>query len=203
MKTKRMPLWVVIVMGLLLLSATAFIGGRLLTPYAFHGAILQSPQPAQDFSLMSHLGQRIKLSDFQGKFVLLYFGYTICPDVCPTTLAELAKARKMLGKDGDQIQVMMVTVDPARDTQAVLADYVTHFHPSFIGLSGTEDEIARAATAYGVYYERQESDSALGYLMNHTATTMVFDRKGYLRIVFPYGTTAEDMVSDLQYLIAR
>ncbi|MBI5304906.1 MAG: SCO family protein [Chloroflexi bacterium] len=203
MKSKRVTLIAVIVVGLVLLGATAFIGGRLLTPYAFHGAVLQSPLPAQNFTMMSHLGQRMSLEDFRGKFVLLYFGYTICPDVCPTTLAELANARKLLGKEGDQMQVVMVTVDPARDTQAVLANYMTHFHPSFIGLTGTEDQIAQIATYYGIYYEKQESDSALGYLMNHTATTMVVDRNGYLRLVFPYGTSAQDMASDLQYLMSR
>jgi len=202
-KSKRLPFLLVILTGLLLLGATAFIGGRWLTPYAFHGAILQSPLPAQDFTLMSHLGQRMALRDLRGKFVLLYFGYTTCPDVCPTTLAELAKAHKLLGKDADQIQVMMVTVDPERDTLAVLGDYVTHFHPSFIGLTGTADEIAQVATYYGVYYERVESNSALGYLVNHTATVMVIDRQGYLRLVFPYGMSAADIAADLRYLMQR
>jgi protein SCO1/2 len=197
--------WMIFAMlaGFVLLGATAFLGGRLLAPYKFHGAILQSPQPAHNFSLMSHVGQRVALNDFRGKIVLLYFGYTICPDVCPTTLAELAKSRKLLGKDADQIQVIMVTVDPERDTLAALADYLTHFHPSFLGLSGTPDEIAQAATPYGVFYEKQESDSVLGYLVNHTATVMVIDRQGYLRIVFPFGTPAEDIAADLQYLIQK
>jgi protein SCO1/2 len=152
---------------------------------------------------MSHVGQRVALNDFRGKIVLLYFGYTICPDVCPTTLAELSKARKMLGKDADQIQVLMVTVDPERDTLPVLADYMTHFHPSFLGLTGTPDEIAQAATPFGVFYEKENSDSALGYLVNHTATVMIVDRNGYLRIVFPFGTTADDIAADLKYLIQK
>jgi len=203
MNLKRLTVIMWIIAGIVALGATAFIGGRWITPYAFHGAVLQSPQPAQNFTLTNHLGQKMSLTDLRGKFVLLYFGYTICPDVCPTTLADLAKARKLLGKDGEQIQVIMITVDPARDTQAVLADYVTHFHPSFIGMTGTEDQIAQIATYYGVFYERQDSDSALGYLMNHTATTMVVDRAGYLRLVFPYGTLAQDIASDLQYLMTR
>jgi protein SCO1/2 len=189
--------------GFVLIGATAFLGGRLLAPHEFHGAVLQSPQPAQNFSLMSHVGQRVALNDFRGKIVLLYFGYTICPDVCPTTLAELSKARKMLGKDADQIQVLMVTVDPERDTLPVLADYMTHFHPSFLGLAGTPDEIAQAATPFGVFYEKENSDSALGYLVNHTATVMIVDRNGYLRIVFPFGTTADDIAADLKYLIQK
>jgi len=190
-------------LGFVVIVVATFIGGRLLTPYAFHGAILQSPQPAHDFALMSHMGQRLALSDLRGKLVLLYFGYTTCPDVCPTTLAELAKAYKLLGKEAEQIQVLMVSVDPDRDTPAVMADYVTSFHPAFIGLIGTPDEIAQIATYYGVYYERVESESALGYLINHTATVTVIDRKGYLRLVFPYGTPAEDIAADLRYLLQR
>ncbi len=204
MKTKRMPLILGILVAILVLSATAFIGGRLLTPYAFHGVLLQSPKPATDFSMPDHTGQVKSLASWRGKFVMLYFGYTVCPDVCPTTLAELRKARKLLGKQGDQVQVVMITLDPERDTPAVLADYMTHFDPTFIGLIGKPAEIARAASAYGVFYERvEEKDSALGYLMNHTATVMVVDREGYLRLVFPFGTSAEDMAADLSYLIQR
>lgn len=204
MKRNRLPfISIAILVGLFLLGATAFIGGRLLTPYTFHGAVLQSPMPANDFTLMSHLGQRVSLSDFRGKLVLLYFGYTTCPDVCPTTLADLGKARKQLGKAGEQIQIVMVTVDPERDTLPVLADYMTHFGPTFLGLTGTPDEIAQAATYYGVYYERTQTESALGYLVNHTATTMVIDRKGYLRLVFPFGTPANEIADDLQELMRR
>lgn len=202
MKTKRNRLIIIFVV-LVLLGATAFIGGRLLMPYTFHGAILQSPMPANDFALTSHMGQRLALSDLRGKFVLIYFGYTFCPDVCPTTLADLHKALNLLGKDRDQIQVLMVTVDPERDTLPVLSDYVTHFDPTFIALRGTSAETAQVATQFGIYYEKAEGDSSLGYLVNHTATVMVIDRKGFLRLVFPYGTSAEDMADDLKYLLWR
>jgi len=202
MKSKRL-LVIAILGGLMLIGATAFIGGRLLIPYEFHGAILQSPIPAQNFSLMSHMGQRIALNDYRGKFVLIYFGYTVCPDVCPTTLAEIHTALKLIGKDRDQVQVMMVTIDPERDTLPVLADYMTQFDPAFIGLRGTAEETAQVATQFGIFYERAESDSALGYLMNHTATVMVIDRKGFLRMVFPYGTAAQNMADDLSYLMWR
>lgn len=205
MTTKRLP-WMImaILAGVIVIGATAFIGGRLLTPYAFHGVLLQSPKPAADFTLTDHTGRVVSLSSWRGKFVALYFGYTVCPDVCPTSLAELRKTRKLLGKQADQLQVAMITVDPERDTQAVLADYVTHFDPTFIGLIGKPAEIARVASAYGVFYEKvEEKDSALGYLMNHTATIMVIDREGYLRVVFPFGTTAEAMAADLTFLLQR
>jgi len=180
-----------------------WLGVPRLRPYVFHGMVTQSPQPAPDFTLTSHMGQPVSLSDFSGQLVLLYFGYATCPDVCPTTLAELHRARLALGKSADQVQVLMITVDPERDTVAVLADYIPHFDPTFIGLTGTPDQIAEVATYYGIFYERQESDSALGYLVDHTATVMLIDRQGYLRVVFPFGTSAEDIAADLAYMLKR
>ena len=189
--------------GVVVLVGLVVLMGILFKPYAFHGMVLQSPQRATNFTLTSHMGQPASLSDFKGQVVLLYFGYTTCPDVCPTTLAELKEARQLLGKRSDEVQVLMVTVDPERDTVPVLADYVTHFDPSFIGLTGTPEEIAEVATYYGVFYEQQESESALGYLVDHTATVMVIDRDGYLRVIYPYGTSAEDMAADLDYMLDR
>jgi protein SCO1/2 len=192
-----------IVLGLALIGTTAFAAGRLLRPRELHGAVIQSPDPARDFTLTAHFGQPVSLSDYRGRVVLLYFGYTTCPDVCPATLAELKKARAALGKDADKVQVLMVTVDPERDTPALLADYLTHFDPSFVGLTGAPDQIAEAATYYGIYYARHESESALGYLMDHTATVMLVDSKGHLRAVYPFGTPGEDIGSDLKSLISE
>jgi protein SCO1/2 len=109
----------------------------------------------------------------------------------------------MLGKQADNVQVLMVTVDPERDTQEILADYMSHFDSSFIGLTGKPEQIAEVATYYGVYYEKEKGNSALGYLVNHTATVMAIDKQGYLRIVFPFGTAAKDIASDLKYLLSR
>ncbi len=189
--------------GVVLLVGLVVLIGILFKPYAFHGMVLQSPERATNFTLTSHMGQSISLSDFKGQIVLLYFGYTTCPDVCPTTLAELKQARQLLGKRSDEVQVLMVTVDPERDTVPILADYITHFDPSFIGLTGTPEEIAEVATYYGVFYERQESESALGYLVDHSATVMVIDRDGYLRLIYPYGTSSEDIAADLDYMLDR
>jgi protein SCO1/2 len=193
----------VIVFGILLALAPG-LGACGLRPYIFHGTLIQSPDPAPDFSLLGHMGQMVSLSDFRGQLVVLYFGYATCPDVCPTTLAELHRAREVLGQRADQVQVLMVTVDPERDTAEMLADYVTHFDPTFIGLTGTPDEIAAIATYYGVFYDqREEEDSALGYLVDHTATQMVIDQKGHLKVVFPFGTSAEDIAADLEYMITH
>ena len=180
------------------------LGACRMRPHAFHGTLIQSPDPVPDFTLLGHMGQPVSLSDFRGQLVVLYFGYVTCPDVCPTTLAELAQARVALGQKANQVQVLMVTVDPERDTVEVMADYVTHFDPTFIGLIGTPDEIAAVATYYGVFYEKQEEeDSALGYLVDHTATQMVIDQKGHLKVVYPFGTAAQDIASDLEYMITH
>lgn len=190
-----------IILAIVLVGIIGFFVLNALKPYAFHGAVLQSPQPAQDFTLTAHYGQPLTLSDYQGKVVLLYFGYTVCPDVCPTTLAELKKAREVLGPRADEVQVMMVTVDPERDTAEKMAEFLTHFDPSFIGLIGTPDEVAQIATYYGVYYQKQETDSVLGYLVDHTATVMLVDQDGYLRLVFPYGTKGDEIAEDIVYVL--
>lgn len=197
----RTILWPLI--GLALVAGIVLLIWNAIRPYSFHGMILQSPTQATNFTLTSQNGQPVSLRDFQGKLVLLYFGYTTCPDVCPTTLADLHLARAALGKQGDEVQVLMVTVDPERDTQPIMADYMSHFDTSFIGLTGTPEQIAEVATYYGIYYEKQEGNSALGYLMNHTATVMAIDKDGYLRVVFPFGTPAEDITADLDYLLSR
>lgn len=170
-------------------------------PYQFHGTVLQSPTEAHDFTLMSSNGQRVSLSDFRGKLVVLYFGYTFCPDVCPATLVEVAGAMDILGKDAKEVQTIMVSVDPERDTSEQLAEYVAHFDPNFLGVTGTPEEIAEIATLYGIYYEKHEGTAASGYLIDHTATVMVVDEDGYLKLLLPFGTTAQEIADDLAYLL--
>ena len=172
-----------------------------MRPYTFHGTVLQSPQPAPDFELNAANGQKVSLKDFEGDLVLLYFGYTFCPDVCPTTLSELSKALDILGSEAKNVQVIMISVDPQRDTPEILAEYVTHFHPSFIGVTGAPEEIAQVAALYGIFYEAHEGTAATGYLVDHTATVMVIDQEGHLKLVFPFGTPAEDIAADLAYLL--
>lgn len=170
-------------------------------PYQYHGMYLESANPAADFTLTGAGGQRVSLSDFRGKVVALYFGYTFCPDVCPTTMTEVAKAIKALGKQAEDVQVIMISVDPERDTPDRLAEYVAYFDPRFIGLTGTPEEIADVATLYGIFYEKHEGTAATGYLVDHTATVTVVDREGRVRLVWPFGTTGEDMASDLKQLL--
>ena len=186
----------------------AVIALSRMRPYKFHGTVLQSPQPAPDFALNAANGQTIRLSDFNGKLVMLYFGYTFCPDVCPTSLSKLADAMDILGKQADDVQVIMISVDPARDTPEMLSEYMSFFHPSFIGVTGTPDEIAEVATLYGIYYQAHEGTLATGYLVDHTASVMVIDQDGHLKLVYPYTSpdqdvyiSANDIAADLAYLL--
>lgn len=168
----------------------------------FHGSIIESPTLAADFTLASHSGEMVSLSDFNEQVVLLYFGYTYCPDVCPASMAQLARATgELTDKEKKQVQVAMVTVDPARDTKELMADYMSHFDPGFLGLTGTEEEIASAAKAFGVYYEKQAGGTETDYLVNHTASVFVIDKGGYLRMLYPFGTPGEDIASDLRLLV--
>ncbi len=132
---------------------------------------------------------------------MLFFGYTFCPDVCPTTLNELAQAMEILGKKSSQVQVIFVSVDPERDTPEHLAEYVSLFDPNFIGATASEEQLASLATLYGIYYEKEESNTDGGYLVSHTATVLVIDKKGYLKLLLPYGTSAEAIAADVAYLL--
>lgn len=187
-----------ILFSLVLFFAVAMSG---CTPAELIGTEMSEPFPAPDFTLTYVDGRNISISDFQGKIVLLYFGYTFCPDVCPSTLLDLKRAVNELGDEGENVQVMMISVDPKRDTPEVVAEYAAHFHPSFIGLSGTEDEIAQAAGLYGIYYEAHEGTAESGYLVDHTASVILIDKAGNFRATYSFGTTPEEFVHDLQILL--
>ena len=185
-------------LGVLLLFA---LGGCRQRPYSYHGETVEPPAPAADFTLTGSDGKAISLNDFRGKVVALYFGYTFCPDVCPTTMAALSQAMQQLGPKADQVQVVMVTVDPERDSADKLNRYVTAFDPRFIGLSGTPGEIAQAAKPFGVIYEKHAGSAATDYLVDHTATTTVIDQDGRIRLIWPYGTPPEELAADLGQLL--
>jgi protein SCO1/2 len=170
-------------------------------PYTYHGTVIQSPEPARNFTLTGSGGEQVNLRDFRGQAVLLYFGYTFCPDVCPATLVELAQANERLGDDAQKAQVIMISLDPDRDTPEQLEEYVTHFDPSFIGITGSEDEVAQVATQYGIFYEKHEGTIATGYLIDHTASVVVIDPDGHLRLIYPFGTPAEEIAEDIRHLV--
>ncbi|MBT3321090.1 MAG: SCO family protein [Anaerolineae bacterium] len=204
-RQKASPLKKLVIAGFVIagIVGVIFIALVAFRPYVYHGAILQSPDPAPDFTLLNHYGQEASLSDYRGKVVLLYFGYAACPDVCPATLSEIRQAIDILKEEGrdDEIQFLMVTVDPERDTAEVMAEFLNHFDPSLIGLIGTEEEVAEIATQYGVFYEKQDSTSAMGYLVDHTATVMLVDTDGYMRLIFPYGADGVDIAADITQIL--
>ncbi|MFZ1770712.1 MAG: SCO family protein [Caldilinea sp.] len=167
-----------------------------------YGVAINANAPVQDFRLNSTLGHPLALSDFADRYTVLYFGYTTCPDICPTTLADLGKAEKLLGDTAKRMQVFFVTVDPERDTSERLHDYLAYFSPTFIGLSGGLEETEAVASQFGVVYEkRYASGSATDYLMDHSAAVIVLDPERRPQVMFPFGVTAEQIASDLQALL--
>lgn len=144
-----------------------------------------------DFALTDHRGKPVRLSDFRGKVVALFFGFTQCPDVCPTTLAEFSQVYRDLGGDADQVQVLFVTIDPERDTQQLLAEYLPAFDNRFIGLWGNSEEIRRVADTYKVTYQKIPAKNGNSYTMDHTALVFLFDGNGRLRLKVPHGQSAQ------------
>lgn len=187
-----------LLLGLLLGWAVLSLAGA---SYTYHGTVIQSPEAAADFTLVGPENRAVSLSDFRGQAVMLYFGYTFCPDVCPATMVELAQAQQLLGREADKLQVVMVSIDPLRDTPERLNEYVRHFDERFLGLTGTEDEIAAAATPFGIFYDKHEGSVASGYLIDHTASVVVIDQEGHLRLIYPFGTPGQDIAEDLEHLI--
>ncbi|TAK81914.1 MAG: SCO family protein [Betaproteobacteria bacterium] len=157
----------------------------------------------KDFHLTGHDGKPRSLADFRGKVVALYFGYTGCPDMCPTAMAKLGEAVRELGSDGEHVQGLFVTVDPKRDTPAVLAQYVPSFHPGFIGLYGTENAIARTAKDFKVFFSAQPPNEHGGYTVDHSGYILVFDPAGRLRLVVSSEATAQSIAHDMRLLLEQ
>lgn len=157
----------------------------------------------RDFRLTDHNGQVRTLADFRGKVVALFFGYTHCPDVCPTTLSDFAMAIRELGEDGNRVQVLFVTVDPERDTPALLAEYVPSFNPGFLGLRADPAALAELAKEFKVVYQKNSVTGAADYLIDHSAGTYVFDGHGKIRLHIAYGTPPAAIAKDLRTLLAQ
>jgi len=190
---------------ILLLIIVGMFGWRY-RPYTFNGLVMNSFESAPNFTMLATTGDMVSLKDYQGeKVVLLYFGYTYCPDVCPTTLADVTQALESLGSQSDSVEVIFITVDPERDSMAIMNDYVSHFHPSTIGLvPETAEDTLAVATQYGIYYQKRDVGSNAGsYLMDHTATLTLIDPQGDIRAIYPFGTTSEEIAEDLSYVLSR
>jgi protein SCO1 len=153
----------------------------------------------KEFALTDHNGQQRTLADFKGKVVTVFFGFTHCPDVCPTTLVEMASVMKELGPDAERLQVLFVTVDPERDTAEVLKRYMPAFHPSFLGLTGSVEEVTRTAKEFKIFFQKQKLPS--GYTMDHSAGTYILDGEGRLRLFAQYGVGAPTLLHDIRLLL--
>ncbi|MES2017774.1 MAG: SCO family protein [Pseudomonadota bacterium] len=171
-------------------------------PATFNGVDITGADYAKDFKLTDHTGKPRTLADFKGKVVFLFFGYTQCPDVCPTTMTQMAAVLQALGPQADQVQVLFVTVDPERDTQELLAQYVPAFHPSFIGLRGDAAATAATAKEFKVFYAKSAGTTPDNYSVDHTYGSYVFDRTGKIRLfVRNDGKGPANIVHDIKLLL--
>ena len=168
----------------------------------FHSVDITGAEYAKDFKLTDFDGKPRTLADFKGKAVVLFFGFTQCPDVCPTTMTELAQVKKLLGADGDKVQGLFVSIDPERDTPAVLKEYMQNFDPTFLGLyAGSPEKLAALAKDFKVYYKKVDGQTPTSYTMDHTAASFVYDPQGRLRLYARYGIGAQPLADDLKLLI--
>ena len=172
-------------------------------PQQFKATDITGASFARKLELTGHDGKPRTLGDFKGKVVLVFFGFTQCPDVCPSTLARYAEVARELGADSDRMQVLFVSVDPERDTQALLANYVPAFDPRFLGLYGDAEATARAAKEFKVVYEKQPGKTPETYTIDHSAGTYVFDQNGQVRLFVRHEAAIEDVVHDLRILLKR
>lgn len=192
------------------LSTTALMAASLLalgacsesSKPAFNAIDVTGADYAKDFALTDHNGQARTLKDFQGKIVVMFFGYTQCPDVCPTSLTELAAVKKILGAEGDKLQGLFVTVDPERDTPEIMKAYMSNFDPGFLALYAENPEkLAALAKDYKVYYKKVEGKTPGNYTMDHSAGMYVYDTQGRLRLYSRYGSGAGALADDIRRLL--
>jgi protein SCO1/2 len=189
-------------MAFLLIGGVAAGGFLFSRADTFRGATYAEPYPvAPEIELARVNGTGFRLREMRGKVVALFFGYTSCPDVCPITLGELNQALQELGPQADRVQVLFVTVDPQRDTRERIQEYVNHFNPAFIGLSGSEPELAKIWNEYGIFRQIVEGSSAAGYLVDHTARLTLIDEQGNLRVSLPVDAPVDDIIHDLNLLL--
>lgn len=196
-----------IVMGIAVVAALGAIAFLLWRQVGFHpgpqyGIAVNASKPIDDFQLDSTLGHPVALSDFDDRYTMVYFGYTTCPDICPTTLADMGKAQALLGETARRVQMIFVTVDPERDTVERMRAYLAYFGQDMIGLRGSLAETEAIAGQFGVVYQKQYvSTSATDYLIDHSSVVLVLDPQRRPLVMFPFGVTAEQMASDLRRVI--
>ena len=168
---------------------------------AFKSIDITGANYARDFELPDTEGKLRRLADFKGKVVVLFFGYTQCPDVCPTTLQELTQARQLMGPLGDRVQGIFVTIDPERDTPELLRNYMQYFDPGYVALVPNAQQLEQATKDFKVYYKRSAGKTPTSYTMEHTAASFIFDPQGRVRLFTRYGLGAQALADDLKLLL--
>ncbi|MGA9395188.1 MAG: SCO family protein [Azonexus sp.] len=171
-------------------------------PVSFHNTDLTGASFGRQFTLSDHNGKMRSLADFKGKASVIFFGYTSCPDICPTMLSRLAEVMKVLGPEAEKVQVLFVSLDPERDSAERLKEFVPWFYPSFLGLRGDAAQIKAVSDEFRVFSSRREVGSELGYILDHSAGAYVFDPAGRLRLYIRDGASIEDIASDIRLLLA-
>jgi protein SCO1/2 len=186
---------------LIIFVLAALLVGCELGAERFNNVDITGASYARDFRLTDFNGRPRSLADFRGKVVVMFFGYTQCPDVCPTTMADMAEVKRRLGPDGGKVQVIFVTLDPDRDTPEVLSQYVPGFDPTFLGLRGTRDETAAIAKDFKVFYQKVPGKTETSYTIDHTAGSYVFDTEGRVRLFLRHAGAVDPIVADLRKLL--
>lgn len=173
------------------------------TASGFSGIDITGADYANAFSLTDHNGQPRTLADFKGKVVVIFFGYTQCPDVCPTSMSEMAQAKQLLGADGDRLQGLFVSVDPERDTPEVMKAYMGSFDPTFLALYAQPDQLPDVAKRFRIYYKKVDGKTPTSYTMDHSAGSYVYDTQGRLRLYHRYGSGAQALAGDVKKLLGE
>lgn len=186
-----------------LLTAVTLMGLMACSPDkpAFKGVDITGADYAKDFALSDQNGQTRRMRDFAGKLVVVFFGYTQCPDVCPTTLQELLEVKRSLGADGEKLQAVFITVDPERDTPELLKAYMANFDPSFVALRPTPEQLPALLKDFKIYAKKVEGQTASSYTMDHSAQSYVYDPQGRLRLYSRYGSGVQALVDDARLLL--
>ena len=201
-RRERRRRWTALVAVAVVLPALGWFGWQWLTPHPYSGTVMQAPTSAPDMDgLVWGDGTPVELADLGGRLVLVYFGYTACPDVCPTTMSGVVQALDELGDEADDVAVMMVSIDPDRDSPAIVERYVQSFHPRFRGASGDIADVERVATLYGIFFARDEPTVDGEYTMSHTSTLLGIDPDGHLRIVWPTVLDPGRLAADIRELL--
>jgi protein SCO1/2 len=202
MKTRKLALVVSVAAVFVGVLAAVLIPNLRPWGHTYAGTLIDPPHSVEDFTLTDQHGQAFRLSDERNRLVLIYFGYTYCPDVCPMTLADMLRVKQILRSKAEAITFLMITVDPERDSPKALGQRLTVFDPNFVGLTGDKATLQRVWNDFGVYVEREETQGrAAGYLMAHSASLYLVDPQKRLRLIFPFGAKPEAIASDIVHIL--